>query len=421
MKAFGFLLVSLLVVHFAFINNPFAAQAAAPDSSVDTVKVKMQNQVVSIFKANCSTAGCHRGDHPKKNLNLEPDKFVSSVVNVTSQEINTLKRVDTTAPEKSYLSMKIRGDKGIKGSRMPDGEPSLKKEDIKAIQDWIYSLKVSPDKKPEEKTAPTPDSKKKVLGIKNDPEENPPFWAARLINLPTTKSIGKGSFLFRVAHRFYAPTKKGYNYYYGPDVGAYILLSLGYGITDNLEVTLGHSNLYHELELSVQWLVLNQQAGWTHPVSLKVSGGGSLITQKPEGKKVFRSENAKFNLQASVSRQVTNSLSLLLVPAYSSNTNRYPFHSEPPSKGTWVLGSGGKFTLVGYLSLIAEWTPVLSGFEADATGWGSGLEYKYGGHVFQLIITNAFGLTSDQFLPGGDLKINHSELRLGFNIFRTIQ
>lgn len=417
MRVFGFLLVSLMVVHFAFINNCFATQAAAPDSSVDTVKVKMQNQVVSIFKANCATAGCHRGDHPKKNMNLEPDKFLSSVVNVTSQEIKTLKRIDTTDPEKSYLLMKIKGEKGIKGSRMPDEEPPLKKEDIKVIQDWIYSLKEPEGVKPPEERAPSPDSKKKVQGLINDPV-NPPFWANRLINLPTTKTIGKGKVLFKVSHRFYAPTRKGYDFYYGPDVGAYVLLSLGYGITDNLDVALGHSNLYHEFELSLLWRVLNQGAGWGHPVSLTFGGGGSLITQKPENKKVFRSENFKFNLQASLSRQVINSLSFLLVPAYSSNTNRYPYHTEP-AKGTWALGTGGRFTPVGNFSIIAEWIPVLSGYKANSTGWGSGMEYKIGGHVFQVFVTDTFGLTSDQFLPGGDLKLNHSEFRLGFNIFRT--
>lgn len=419
MKTVVFLLVSMIGIHCVFINSGLPAQTANVDTTADSTKVKIQSQVVTIFKANCSTAGCHRGSHPKKNMNLEVDKFLPSILNVTSQEISTLKRVDTKNPEKSYLLMKIKGDKGIKGSRMPDEAPPLKKEDIKILEDWIFSLKEPPTKNTEEKTTPTPDSKKKVQGVKSDPVGNPPFWATRLINLPTTKNIGKGEVLFRVSHRFYAPTKKGYDFYYGPDVGAFVLLSLGYGITDNFGVSLGHSNLYHEFELSLQCLVLNQGPGWTHPVSLALSGGGSLIAQKPEGKKVFRSENVKLNLQISLSRQVTNSLSFLLVPTYSSNTNRYPFHSEPPSKGTWALGTGGKFTVINNLSFIGEWTPVLSGYKAIATGWGSGLEYKIGGHVFQVFITNCFGLTSDQFLPGGDLKLSDSEFRLGFNIFRT--
>lgn len=144
-----------------------------------------------------------------------------------------------------------------------------------------------------------------------------------------------------------------------------------------------------------------------------------MITQKHEGKEVFRSENTKLNLQMSLSRQVTNSLSFLLVPAYSSNTNRYPFHSEPPSKGTWMLGTGGRWTIIDDFSFIGEWVPVLSGYKANANGWGSGFEYKIGGHVFQVFITNCFGLTSDQFLPGGDLKLSDNDFRLGFNIFRT--
>jgi hypothetical protein len=417
MRAFRSLLVALIAVPFLLGHYCFAAQATTPDSSVDTVKVKVPDQVVTIFKANCATAGCHRGNHPKKDMSLEPDKFLSSTLDVASQENKNLKRVDTTDPEKSYLLMKIRGDKGIKGSRMPDEEPPLKKEDIKAIQDWIYCLRKSPAKDTEEKPAPPPESKKKVQGMINE-RENPAFWANRLINLPTTKTIGKGEVLLRVSHRFYAPTKKGYDFYYGPDVGAFVLLSLGYGITDNLDVTLGHSNLYHEFELSLDWRVLNQGAGWGHPVSLVFSGGGSLISQKPENKKVFRSENFKINMQASLSRQVINSLSFLLVPAYSSNTNRYPYHSEP-AEGTWVLGTGGRFTPVVDFSIIAEWTPVLSGYEANSRGWGSGVEYKTGGHVFQVFVTNCFGLTSDQFFPGGDLKLSHSEFRLGFNIFRT--
>jgi hypothetical protein len=135
------LLIIILSICFAFYANQVRAQVTINISRVDSTKVKLQNAVITILKTNCSVAGCHRGAYPKKKLNLEPDKFLESVLNVPSQEINSLKRVNTKNPEKSYLLMKIRGDKGIKGSRMPDDAPPLKKEEIKAIEDWIFSLK----------------------------------------------------------------------------------------------------------------------------------------------------------------------------------------------------------------------------------------------------------------------------------------
>jgi hypothetical protein len=131
-------MVSICLV---FFSNTLQAQTVTKDSTADSTKVKLQSQVVSIFKANCSTAGCHRGSYPKKKLNLEADKFLQATLNVASQEVGSLKRVDTKNPEKSYLLMKIKGEKGIKGWRMPDDAPPLKKEEIKTIEDWIFSLK----------------------------------------------------------------------------------------------------------------------------------------------------------------------------------------------------------------------------------------------------------------------------------------
>jgi len=158
-KAVIILFILLANISFAFFNNHPQAQTANMDSTADSAKVKLQNAVATILKANCSVAGCHKGAYPKKNMNLEPDKFLGSVLNVASQEIRSLKRVDTKNPEKSYLLMKIKGDKGIKGSRMPDDAPPLKKEEIKVIEDWIFSLKESNPEKG--KTPPQEDVKKK--------------------------------------------------------------------------------------------------------------------------------------------------------------------------------------------------------------------------------------------------------------------
>jgi hypothetical protein len=159
-KSLGILLIFLIAIGYAFSNSHSQAQTATKDSTMDSTKVELQNEVTAILKVNCSVAGCHRGSHPKKKLNLETDKFLKSVLDVKSQEIDTLKRVDTKNPEKSYLLMKVKGEKGIRGSRMPDDAPPLKKEQIKAIEDWIFSLKEPVAEK--EKTSPPKEDKEKT-------------------------------------------------------------------------------------------------------------------------------------------------------------------------------------------------------------------------------------------------------------------
>ncbi|MFA4948372.1 MAG: hypothetical protein WC674_07695 [Candidatus Krumholzibacteriia bacterium] len=85
-------------------------------------------------------AGCHGGKKPRMGLNLEPAKLVEAVKDIRSRQIDSLKLVDTQMPEKSYLLMKVRGDKGIKGSRMPDNAPVLFAGEIKTIDLWIRGI-----------------------------------------------------------------------------------------------------------------------------------------------------------------------------------------------------------------------------------------------------------------------------------------
>ncbi|UCE18047.1 MAG: hypothetical protein JSV84_14460 [Gemmatimonadota bacterium] len=241
----------------------------------------------------------------------------------------------------------------------------------------------------------------------------PAFWTRRLINLPTTQTLFRGELLFRIAHRYNRALRDGEDHLFGLDGPAKILLSLGYGIRDNVSVTLGRTNLSDVVELSCNWRFIEQGKRYGVPLSASLNVGGSLETERCED--IWESDNLKFSAQLSLSHQASESFALLLVPAYSSNTNP----SASSSEGTLILGLGGRFTFVSNLSLIWESLPHLSGYEAESQGWGAGLEYKTGGHVFQVFLTNMLGLTSDQFIPGGDFKITDSDYRLGFNIFRS--
>jgi len=376
-----------------------------------TANEDLQKNAAQIFKKNCSTVGCHSGAYPPMNLNLEKDRFVKALLNIPSQEIPSLKLVDTDNPEKSYMLMKIKGETSIVGKRMPVGSPALKENDIQTIEDWISSLS---DGQTGENRIITQQAKIKDKPGKKELNK-PAFWGTQLINLPTTHSLGKGDVLFRVSHRYVPSIASGYDSFYGLDGPAVILLSLGYGISDNLSLTLARTKLNKEVELSFKWVMFGQRAKSKLPLSGALNIGGSWATESLPGRDAFDADNMKFNAQAIFSYQLNNSISVALVPAFSSNAN----HWEAASEGTFALGTGGRFMVFEDLSIIWEWIPVLSGYQDNEYGWALGIEKKIGGHVFQVFVLNTAGLTSDQFLPGGDLRLKDGDLRFGFNIFRT--
>lgn len=399
--------------------------ALSANAPVD-VRSQASGKIKTIIQKNCSVSGCHSGKYPAANLSLGQDDFPASVVDVSSLEVPEIKIVAPGAPEKSYLLMKIKGELGIVGKRMPLNRDPLSEDQIRELEEWIRSLKAAstatgPLFQDESHRGPSLPSSGDSLeaagqaaGSPATSFSKPAFWGTRLVNLPTTTTLSEGEFLFRISHRFQPAVSSGWDSFFGFDGPAFILFSLGYGITDSLTATVGRSKLYQEWELNVDWTLLEQGKGKTIPFSATLHLGGGIISQdQPQGAEW--AGRFRFNALLSVAHQLNDRFSFLFVPAYSSNSNFW----EPSSDGTFSLGIGGRFMLLNDLSLIAEWIPRLAGYKDIYSGWGFGVEKKIGGHVFQFFITDSIGLTPAQFLPGGDLKLGEGDFRFGFNIFRT--
>ncbi|NIM91343.1 MAG: hypothetical protein GTO17_10400 [Candidatus Aminicenantes bacterium] len=400
-----FVFFLLLVLTFVAFDVRLLAKVKEESVSQSNME-SLTDRVEKIFRKSCAISGCHKGRYPKMMLNLEPDKFRDSLINISSKEMSSIPLVNAEEPEKSYLLKKIRGEKGIVGGRMPLESLPLTEEQMKTVEDWVWSLKETAAGK--ERRILEKDEKAKPVF------KRPGFGGTQLINLPTPQNIDKGEILFRISHRYFPDVGSGYDAFYGLDGPAVILLSLGYGISEKVMMTLGRSKLFQEVELSLKWIVLEQGKNANFPFSAALTAGGSWVTQSQPGRDVFQPENLKFNLQLSLSYQINDRLSFLLVPAYSSNTN----HWESPSEGTLALGIGGRYMIFNDYSIIWEWLPVIDGYKDNSAGWGLGIEKKIGGHVFQVFILNSVGLTSDQFIPGGELRLKDGDFRIGFNIFR---
>ena len=119
--------------------TPFAApKAPAEADTTDAIDPPPAAVVARVFKASCGR--CHGSDRPAVALSLRPENFADAMIDVPSKEIEELKLVDTKAPEKSYLLMKIRGDEGIIGERMPLGSKALGEPAIAAVETWTETV-----------------------------------------------------------------------------------------------------------------------------------------------------------------------------------------------------------------------------------------------------------------------------------------
>ncbi len=138
-RRFGtFLCVLLVSLGFCF---SIMAQQERPKGTTapdDSMRKALRAKTAALIDERC--AGCHGGKKPRMALNLEAGGLVEAVKDVPSRQIDSLMLVDTRSPKRSYFLMKIRGDKGIKGSRMPDDAPALSADEIRMIDRWIHGI-----------------------------------------------------------------------------------------------------------------------------------------------------------------------------------------------------------------------------------------------------------------------------------------
>lgn len=98
------------------------------------------NDVQPILQNNCTGGGCHSGMRAAENLNLDTaNTSYAALVNVSSTQCTSNKRVVPSQPDQSYLMWKLLGTGPcFTGSRMPKGTP-LSAAQIATIRMWIQA------------------------------------------------------------------------------------------------------------------------------------------------------------------------------------------------------------------------------------------------------------------------------------------
>ena len=242
------------------------------------------------------------------------------------------------------------------------------------------------------------------------PPPKPAEVELNLINLPTTRSLGRHQSYFRLTHRFARDLRRGsfgslVEDLFSLDNGAIIGLEYRFGLTDRLQAGVHRSIFSKTIE------VFGRYDGWrqsdTLPVSISLIGAVEGLDNM--------TEDHQPAIAATISRALGTRLVVYTTPAFVWNTAAADFAGGArDAENTMLLGLGGRLRLRPTVFVTGELTPRVAGYDPNANTWGIALEKKTDGHTMQINFTNSFGTTFGQLARLG----NEHDVYLGFNITR---
>jgi len=243
------------------------------------------------------------------------------------------------------------------------------------------------------------------------------FKTSRIINGQSIENTAKGVLDFKVNHRFGAIDNL--NNFFGLD-NANTMIGFDYGITDWLMVGFSRSTYEKEYQGFVKAKILRQTENGDMPLSLSYYGNTSVQSMPaptlPAGQEYYFSNRMFYVNQLLLARKFNQWLSVQLMPTHV-HYNLVPTTGEP--NDIFALGVGGRVKVSNRVSLNAEYYYRFTELNGYSNSLSIGCDIETGGHVFQLMLTNATAMTERAFIgqtvsPWGD-----GGIHFGFNISRV--
>ncbi len=249
--------------------------------------------------------------------------------------------------------------------------------------------------------------------------ELPAFKALQIGNLQSTKVVDKGDLYLVVAHRF-GYLKEGIKEFFGLDQ-ANTKIQLLYGLLPNLQIGVSRDSYEKTYSGTAKYKLYRQSDKIPVNVSLYGSVDINTVLKKSTypGLKTF--DPFSYTTQILVSRRFSEKLSLELAPIFVRHNLQDLNFTQTQTHNQILLGLGGRYKISKRLSINADYA---YNFSKDSNSsyknpFTVGVDIETGGHVFQLLFTNARASSDASFLTEtlGDWSKN--EISFGFNIVRV--
>lgn len=243
------------------------------------------------------------------------------------------------------------------------------------------------------------------------------FKATQIVNGATVESPAAGDLQFMIMHRF-GRLNEGAYALFGLD-NATIRFAFDYGLTDRLALGIGRSSLEKVWDASFKYKILRQTWG-KMPVSVSAFGLMAHTTQRYSDKPYLNAKlRTMYSSQLLVARKFSPALSLQLTPTWL----HFNLVEAPADKNDiFALGVGGRVKVSRRVSLNGEYHYLFPGgivSRAAPNAVSAGVDIETGGHVFQLVFTNAQGMIPPYFIARNTGTWQRGDIYFGFNVTRN--
>lgn len=249
------------------------------------------------------------------------------------------------------------------------------------------------------------------------------FKTTRLVNFHTVEVLSRRSLDFRISHRFGDFNSGAYNAW-GVDGGANIRLSLEYCHGSRLMFGVGRTSGKKIADGFLKYRLLKQTTkGGGMPVSVTLfTSVYHTFMQNViiDGENKYQSipDRLSYCHQIMIARKFNSRFSFQLTGAM--------VHVNLVEKLTdkndcFIIGGVTRFKFAKRQAITLEYGYRLNKYSKDKyyDSFGIGYDLETGGHVFQIHLTNSFGLTEDQYFMYTNTSWSNWGIRLGFNISRV--
>lgn len=243
----------------------------------------------------------------------------------------------------------------------------------------------------------------------------PAFKAMKIANLQSTKVAAKGDLYMYVSHRF-GSVKGGLETFYGMD-NAITKMQMVYGLSHRLQLGLSRESLRKTYAGSVKYKIAEQGKSLMNITAYSTLNYNSEISadRYPYLKDADR---LSYATQLLCSYRLSDQFSLLIAPTFVRQNLVWESSQD---HNQYAMGFGGRYKLSKRTSINADYVLHMNRNENSDynNSLSIGMDIETGGHVFQLLFSNAQSTNEPGFISNAEGDWTEGEIYFGFNIVRV--